>query len=938
MRAGRLRQEVWFQSPAGVCPPDGASESMPTEYGPDFDKIKDQPDASDLFAGDEKFYKKLDEPAQAPPESSVRDLFAGDEQFYESLNEQAQVAQAPKPADAGKEISASQAPKIADAGKGVSASQTPKPADAGKEVPAPQAQKHSPLIWAAVAMSVALLAVILLRYRPSVPAALLERIPTPKKGFADTVEPSEPRAEKPPVEVEPSLAEVELAEARAEAASLEMAESLYAAKEYGQAYSVYEQLAENLSTSEPVDKVMKDFLKLKMALCLHESGGPDGAGAGRLFTTCLQSRSPIVRTMANYNLIFSDLHKKRYLDARMRAYRTIALLSSLEEYLPPALQADCYFLTAESLTKEVLTLSNSDTDLPGHLWSSRSERGEFARIGHVQLWDLLERGFKISDKGSLGPQIKNLTPAGLPARWSVVCFDSPAGEVLSKFAAAGRLEVRWDNPQQPVRNIPVALCLPAATRRDVIEVITGCAGLMSRLDGRQVTVFNPNTYSSLEEHRKLLTKEAMLHWHRFLSRYHDDKRMANGHFALAVLRQCEGETAAAIEEYRLVADRFSKTPLAPAALFNSSGARVKLRDYAGARKDLTELVSQYPDCRVVDQAYLHLAGATMQAGLYDDAERIFRRVYNLNESLQSRIEGALGAARCFYKKRDWPGAEKWLTRYFESVTRRGESNYLGSAYLLLGKTKAALGKFDEASDAFGYALKQHLTDDGYADCLLALAQIQMRRDDFLGALNLLEKMSQEPTADELSCQILATKAQIFRLMGVPGKGIAVLDDVVEYITDARLRAILSSELAKCHAAAGELSTAADILASALLAVEAGDLANEISCQLAEVCLQLEESSQATAFEHSSQAIRICRQVLTSLQPSGEQAGKNSFFGATLALDAAQIRNKALNILGKAYTMQKDYDKAALAFAGIFEQGTDSTSAGLENEETGAAAL
>jgi predicted Zn-dependent protease len=82
------------------------------------------------------------------------------------------------------------------------------------------------------------------------------------------------------------------------------------------------------------------------------------------------------------------------------------------------------------------------------------------------------------------------------------------------------------------------------------------------------------------------------------------------------------------------------------------------------------------------------------------------------------------------------------------------------------------------------------------------------------------------------------------------------------------------------------------LAEILVMVEPGLLAHEIALKLAEVCLKLNQNSQA---------ISICLQLLDS-DPS------------------APVSQKALEILATAYNRQKNYDRAALALLGQW-QGT-----------------
>ncbi len=916
-------------------------------------KPSDSPQTSELFTGDEKFYKTLEREAQAEQNRLSRWL--------------------------------------------------------GK--------RFSLLCPAVVLLSLTLLVVIVLQVKPSVKTSIIQyleqiqQIKGPETARAtkeviaerDKVEESravekiaqakavektaqagpEDQAAEPQVGVGGSerideVSQMQVAEeleiGEAQPASWELAESFYTARDYKKAYLVYEKLLENLSGRGPGgNEAIRDFLKLKMALCLYEA--EDAAGQNRsakLFTECLQSRFPVVRALANFNLIFIEMSKGQYLDARMRVYRTMALVSGLEEYLSAGLWADCHFLVAQSVTREVLRLHNADMELPVGLWAVPmvgAAAGQFPEIGQAQLQDFLHTGLEQVSEGVLGPRIKEIKSiAGLTGRWSVVCFDSPVGEVLARFGSAAGLDVHWDSSADAARQVPVAIWLREASAQDVIEIVSGCACLAAQPEGRQirdekgqiprpgsVTFINCGRYSQLAEHKRLLRREAMLLWQRFVSRWPGDRRMANAHFAMALVREFGGEMAGAIEEYELVASRFLESPLAPFALLSSSRARVKLRDYAGAKEALTELVTQYPDCRVADLAWLYLAEAAMQAGLYDEAARVFQKVYYLNQSKSVCSQGALGAAKCFYEKKDSLAAEKWFTRYLKSVAgqarrppllsatadkgqTRGQADQrdVGRAYILLGKTKMALGKLDEAGQAFEYALAGRPGEEEYAEVMLALGQVEMGRGNLLKALRLLEKIPTGPRIDERSCEILARKAQIFRAIGLPDSAIRILRGKVDYIADDRLRAVLLFELAKCYVVTGELTTAREILTSILLEIEPGSLVNEVRCELAEVCMKLGDSSQA---------ISICRTVLKGCQRPGSvsgagEAGLSGAAGDGTVSDSAavQICRKALNILGTAYTIEKDYDKAALAFAGILDGPAKAKDQVIEPAKTGAGTL
>ena len=104
---------------------------------------------------------------------------------------------------------------------------------------------------------------------------------------------------------------------------------------------------------------------------------------------------------------------------------------------------------------------------------------------------------------------------------------------------------------------------------------------------------------------------------------------------------------------------------------------------------------------------------------------------------------------------------------------------------------------------------------------------------------------------------------------------------------SKLKASISCELAQCHIAKGSLEHASSYLIDVLGAIEPRPLAHKAALELAEVCLKLNQNSQA---------VSVCLQLLDSDAP-------------------VHIRQKTLKVLSTAYNRQKNYDNAALALSG-----------------------
>ena len=812
-------------------------------------------------------------------ELSEREAFAGDEDFYKRLADSAQDA------TAGQPDGASQPPLV----------------------PIRYKYYFSNLQKVLVVSIVAIAAILLyaLTKSPSQPAASPSPTEPTVRQASSVKPPIEDAAQKLPQQPQES----EPMPSPAEPMSLDIAQTFYIQKDYNKAYAAYSQLRQNLPTSAK-DDLLRDFLQLRMALCMKEAFNIDQAGS--LFGTVLQSRSPVIRVLANYYLIFVEMQKKQYLKARTRAYQAIALIGSVDfdRNWALAIERDCHFLIAESVTRNVLSLWDIDKNLPGELWGDKLEPDPFINLSEAQLRSFLNSGSEQLSKALLGPQIQKRERLGALPRWFVVCHGASNEELLARFAANADLDINWAHGRDlalgevkdALRERPVSLYLPAATAQQVVTVAAGCVGLLAQIDDKgTVNICDPADYRSLSEHIALLSQEAVSLWQKFLLTFHSDKRIANAHFALGLLHAQRGQVTNAIAEYKLLANRFSKTSLAPFALLNSSKLKTNLRDYPGARQDLNQLIEQYPDTDIANRACLYLADATMKAQLYEEAGKLYSRVYNLGLSLELQTAAALGGGRCFYEKKDYQAAVEWLTRYI-SLVRDPTSPDLYSAYFLLGKTYMALGNPKQACDAFQYALAGQLPKEEYAEAVLALVKGYMEQECFIEALDVLENAHSWQFSREESIEILLLKSKILREMGLIDKAIATLGDRAQYLSESQLKAKVSFELTKCYIARGNLELAHRNLTEILILAEPGALAHEIALELADVCLKLGQNSQT---------ISICLQLLDS-DPS------------------EQIKQKALYILATAYDHQKDYDKAALALLGRWDTRSSSKKTAFDN--------
>ncbi len=804
---------------------------MATETENMFDKATQVPADSDLFAGDIR------------PDVTARDLFAGDDTLFKALDSSAR-------------------PNLLSQAA-ITASRT------GRWF----TPTHIILTLNILVIS-GVLIYFLIRPNPA-PVTIIQQAPElPKPQLNAFPEPTLPAAEAQALE--PSV-------------SWRLADQLFQSGKFDRAAFVYRRLSDNLTPGIPADEWLRDLLALRIAQCLTQSDKP--SDTGRLFTQALQSRSIVVRALAHYSLAFIEFHNEHYLAARQHAYQTIALGRLFEDVFSPKLESDCYFLQAESLTREILHQNNQSADLPGSLWADQILPEIFPTMDQTHLKAFLQNGQTLLADGILNPQVRQQTDSPTGAQWTSEAMEAPFVEWINRFAAQARLNVTWASQTEQVRSRPICLLVPGTSEQSLAEIAAGSAGLIAEYAAEGLTIQNPSMYDNLNDHRQILTREAIFVWRRFLLRNPGDHRCPNAHFAMGLLQETLGESVAALGEYKLMASQFAFNPLTPHALLNSSRIKTGLQDYTGARADLTELIVQYPECKLIDQASLGLAHATARIGRYDEALTMFRKVFNLDLNKESRRDAAYGAADCYDRLGRQDEAKKWYIQAIR-LTPDLSDHRIYTAYLNLGKALIALNDYDQAAVALRQAFQGPLTTEEFVETVLQLTEAQTRQERFVPALNMLEKIPDEKLTPDQSCRVLMARTSILREINLADTALSLLHRKLEFVNDPQLRGRLTVEIAKCNFEVGELARAQKNLSDALVSLSPGPYARQASLLLIDINQRLGQYDQAKL---------LCLQFLNQT-----------------AEDLPEYK-RGLALLGEIYTKLKEHDKAAMAFVGVFDK-------------------
>jgi len=675
------------------------------------------------------------------------------------------------------------------------------------------------------------------------------------------------------------------------AVSLQTAQSLYQRQDYEKAYYVYDKLRANVTGRGLKQQCLKDWLGLQMALSLQKTN--DQTLMGQFFTEALQSRSLVVRAMASYHLAFIQNRHQQFYESRNRAYQALALLKSFEKQITVTMEADCYFIAAESLTRQVLKMNDLTAELPTASWSDSMEPYSLPVVDQAQLSELLMAGIEQMDDAALMPKVDFFPNRKVGAQWSVLCRGVPLEQLFLGFASEADLGVSWGSEPSNQRTQPVTVYLPFVDRLYLAEVISANAGLIWQYDGQKGVIYDPASYRDFGDLKQVLVKEAISMWQRFLLRYRNDQRTPNAQFCLGRLYAIADEASMALGSYKLLTTRFEGNDLVPYALLDVAAIKIRMKDYTGARADLNELLIWYPDCMVADEALLSLAETTRISGLYQEATRFYEQIFRLNINDESRRTALLGLGRCAFESADHQTSVKWFSQAIQTISGKTDDR-LGSAYLMMGRSFVELKQYKKAATAFRMALGSLLDRHEYVQVVLELVQAECGQENYLQALTILENIPEEKLNQEDSCRILIAKTKIYRAIDLPETAVTLLRRRVEFIANASLRAKLVLELAECYMLNGDLRIAWKELNEAIYDLPLGYDTQRGGYLLAKIAYQRDQYDKAET---------LCLGTLRT------------------RIEDASLRTKVSELLGKINMRQRDYDNAALAFAGVSCQDT-----------------
>lgn len=700
--------------------------------------------------------------------------------------------------------------------------------------------------------------------------------------------PAEIQAANRKIAVQEKIIDKKTAENKAAATQLpvtiELAENLFFSRHFIQAHSAYETLYVNVP-EDNVNDMVAGFLRLRIGQCLIEERLFEEAQ--NYLTAAGQSKSPVIKTLANYYLANTYLELENWISARSAAYKALASADIPDDNNGWAAQLknNSRLIVAEAVTRYALTLYDADKYDTAQMWDPVKQIDDpFTDLSEKQLSLFLTSGMEKLRKCTSAPIISVNDAENGFTSYRVTSSNTSVEELLARFAQNAQIEILFEsvqgNANRNAKQQNVMLHLPDCSADQLLEIAAGCAGLLAQINEQNVTIKDMDYYSSISDYADMLSDEAISLWRKQSLINNSDDHTPGAHFALALLYSKKNAVPEAIAEYKLIANRFSFDKLAELSLLNSAKLKAKIHDYPGAEKDLEYLVEQYPETPTSYEGLLYLADLTQKTQRYKKACRLYNKVYYFSTDPKNRASAALGAGKSFCELKEYEPAAEWLDKYVMHATKLRDPNRYSTCYLL-GKIYLNLGQYEKAYQNLHNAIDGTLEKNEYMDAITLLVNGYVKQKEFIKALDVLESDKISFSSSGYSTEILLLKSSLLRSMGIIDNNIQMLKLKIDRLVNAEIKGKALLELGLCYREKGDIELARQTFMEGFETVPAGELSNQLAWQIADTSFLMKQYKQA---------VNMCEHILKVQSDD-------------------QLRATARQLMASAYLEGKNYDKA-----------------------------
>ncbi|HOW96329.1 MAG TPA: tetratricopeptide repeat protein [Kiritimatiellia bacterium] len=239
--------------------------------------------------------------------------------------------------------------------------------------------------------------------------------------------------------------------------------------------------------------------------------------------------------------------------------------------------------------------------------------------------------------------------------------------------------------------------------------------------------------------------EALEQFQALAEKFPESDRAAQALYRQAELQQAAEDFAAAAEACRKIAEKYSRDPLVPDALFTAGYCHARLDRHDEALRDWTALLEKHPDYRQSDVALYQVAVAQIRLGKESDARRTLERLLK-DYSKTERAVDALVALSILHEQAGKLDKAEEAVR--DALARKPAEAELPRLKYRLATLLQKQGREDESAALLQALLDTPIRRDMPPAMLEWLADLQLRHEAPADALKAAQALADQAGTPE----------------------------------------------------------------------------------------------------------------------------------------------------------------------------------------------
>ena len=372
----------------------------------------------------------------------------------------------------------------------------------------------------------------------------------------------------------------------------------------------------------------------------------------------------------------------------------------------------------------------------------------------------------------------------------------PASDILNALSASMGKSIIVDEDVDPMcLSQPLTISILKSPLQDILEIILGTRGLEFTRDDNSIYVTSLSKLNVDTASEYYRDKGAHL-YQKTQIKFPGDQRVVNAYFALGNYYQDLGFHFLALQEYKIILDKYKNSPLKKDALFKIGHCYDNLKDPENARKVYFHFIYSYPGDPLTDEALLAVGDSFQQQGLYTKALDIYDKIVREYTDVETVVLAKFNSAKTHEIMGNYKNAiQSFLMAREKCPVERLKPEieyHIGSCLYLLGE-------YQDAGNVLGNLLESYDEEKFTESAGFLLGDCFYKQDDTFAAFQIYKKMvSQYPQSDKAPHGTYWV-GKCLNTMNMHESAVNVLSEGVQKFPNDWYATRMALEIGRCYA-------------------------------------------------------------------------------------------------------------------------------------------